>query len=139
MAQMGALVTEFAERHAGNVASMADSMQTQLRSRQGTVQSAFGELDAHRDSAVAELKVCDAPRPRLLTARAACSVKTPDTRIPPCSLAVVSSDLTIRRSSTATLGLAPDHATKSLCRREKPPRLRRPRMVSVHWRRPARC
>ena len=57
MAQMAALVTEFAERHAGDVASMADSMQTQLRSRQGTMQTAFGQLDAHRDTAVAELKV----------------------------------------------------------------------------------
>ena len=82
MAQVAGLVTEFADRHASDVASIADCMQTQLRSRQGTLRSAFGELDAHRESAVAELKVCGAPGSRLLDIR--CSL--PKSRSLTCAL-----------------------------------------------------
>ena len=103
MAQMADLITGFAERRAGDVASMAASMQTQLRSRQGAMQSAFGELDAHRDAAVAELKVPDAPGSRPVTSDTACIITTFRTCITHCSLAMVGSPRTIRRRSTHSL------------------------------------
>ena len=57
MAQVAALVTDFAERRCEAVADAAGAMREPLRRGQGAMQTAFAGLQTHVDSAVAELQV----------------------------------------------------------------------------------
>ena len=57
MAQVSALVSQFASRRTGDIAVATDAMRLQLRSGQDATQAAFGELTARREAATADLQV----------------------------------------------------------------------------------
>ena len=57
MAQVSALVSQFAKRRTGDVASAADAMRVQLDNSQGATLSAFGKLAARMQAAVVDLQV----------------------------------------------------------------------------------
>jgi hypothetical protein len=70
MAQVGALVAQFAKRRTGDVAAAADAMRVQLKSGRDATQTAFAALAARREAAVADLQVSTSNLPVLPAARA---------------------------------------------------------------------
>ena len=57
MAQLGALVSQFAERRTRDVAAATDAMRRQLQSGLDATQTAFDDFATRRGAAVADLLV----------------------------------------------------------------------------------